>query len=266
MAGVETPRWGHEPVDLTEHNLPVLKAAFLLEHVPQTGDLLEVGSGDGKILRTFARERPALRLSGCDVRPWPSRDSHIDFRVITTKDLPFQDGSFDAVVIADVLEHVDDPEHLVAEIARVLRPSGRFVGFIPLEGEPRSAYAVFRRLFGTDLYARTKEHVHAFTREEAQRMLAPHFDIAHVDHAYHPLGQTMDAAFFAVAALPRVKRFWWRENRYYAPAGERVGGFARALNRLLEVGNAIAYAESRALARWRLGAAGMLFEARRRGT
>ncbi|WP_333713132.1 bifunctional 2-polyprenyl-6-hydroxyphenol methylase/3-demethylubiquinol 3-O-methyltransferase UbiG [Yoonia sp.] len=43
------------------------------------------------------------------------------------EDLPYQDGSFDAVVCVDVLEHVSDLTQVAAEIARVLRPGGLFL-------------------------------------------------------------------------------------------------------------------------------------------
>lgn len=258
-----TPRWGSQPIDPDAHNLPALKARYLIDHLPASGDVLEVGSGDGKILRTFARQRPALRLYGCDIRAWASPDDGIEFRVMTG-DIPYPDASFDAVVIVDTLEHVPDPEHLVAELARVLRPGGRFVGFIPLEGEPRSMYALYRRLLGADLYVRTKEHIQAYTFDDVARLLAPRFEIAHVAHAYHAIGHAMDASFFAAASLPRLYKFWWRENHYYAAEGQRHGRLARVLNRLLVAGNAVAYAESRLLARSRFGAAGMLVEARLR--
>ena len=62
--------------------------------------------------------------------------------------------------------------------------------------------------------------------------------------------------FFAAAALPRLGHFWWRENRYYAAEGERSGRLAGALNRLLELGNAIATNRALAtVARDALGAA-----------
>jgi SAM-dependent methyltransferase len=164
-----------------------------------------------------------------------------------------------------VLEHVDAPEHLVAEIARVVRPGGRFVGFVPIEGEPRSLYAMYKKLFGADLYVRTKEHVQAYTFADVVALLAPHFDLADTTHAYHALGHVMDATFFAAAALPRLNKFWWRENKYYAGReSASPSPLAFAMNRMLELGNALAYLESRMLARWRLGAAGLLFEARRR--
>jgi len=39
--------------------------------------------------------------------------------------LPFHDASFDLAIAWDVVEHVQDPELLLAELARVLRPGGR---------------------------------------------------------------------------------------------------------------------------------------------
>jgi SAM-dependent methyltransferase len=44
--------------------------------------------------------------------------------VCDAHDLPFEDGSFDAVTIAAVLEHVTDPGRCVEEVYRVLGPNG----------------------------------------------------------------------------------------------------------------------------------------------
>jgi SAM-dependent methyltransferase len=258
---VPDPIWGSQAIDPRGFNLPALKVKYLLDHLPQTGSVLEVGSGDGKILRTLAAQRPGLELHGCDVRPWEHPDRGIGFRQIEIGDIPYDDATFDAVLVVDVLEHVDDPMHVVNEIARVLKPTGRFVGFVPVEGEPASLYTIFRALLGQDLYLRTKHHVQAFTHADIARLLGDRFTVEDVSYAYHVLGHVMDATFFAAAHVPRLGRFWWRENKYYAGDKPAGGALPFALNRMLEVGNVLAYLESRLLAKRKLAAAGMLFTA-----
>ena len=48
----------------------------------------------------------------------------VDFRVARGEDLPFEDDSVDVVVLNHIYEHVVDPEAVVADIHRVLRPGG----------------------------------------------------------------------------------------------------------------------------------------------
>lgn len=45
--------------------------------------------------------------------------------------LPFADGSFDAAILKDLLEHVDNPAALVADLRRVLRPGARVYACSP---------------------------------------------------------------------------------------------------------------------------------------
>jgi ubiquinone/menaquinone biosynthesis C-methylase UbiE len=256
-----TPRWGSEPIDPRGFNLPSLKARYIIDHLPHTGSVLEIGSGSGKFLRTLTVQRPELRVHGCDIADWEAPDPDIDFRVME-RDIPYPDASFDAVLVVDVLEHVPDPAHLLDEARRVLKPTGRFIGFVPIEGEPRSLYALYRRLLGDDLYVRTKHHVQSFTHAGLSKLLEERFQLVDTSHAYHVLGHAMDATFFAAAHLPQLQKFWWRDNKYYAGDAAPQSPFVFALNRLLELGNALAYLESRLLAKHRLGVAALLFEAR----
>lgn len=45
--------------------------------------------------------------------------------------LPFRDGTFDAVITSEVLEHVQDDVAALAEMVRVLRPGGAFAATVP---------------------------------------------------------------------------------------------------------------------------------------
>lgn len=51
----------------------------------------------------------------------------INYKVAPGETLPYPDAHFDVVFCCDVLEHVDDFEKVIAEIARVLKPGGIFI-------------------------------------------------------------------------------------------------------------------------------------------
>jgi 2-polyprenyl-3-methyl-5-hydroxy-6-metoxy-1,4-benzoquinol methylase len=258
-------RWGAEAVNLEDRSLPALKARYLVRGAPEQGDVCELGCGEGKMLRTLARHRPGLRLVGSDVRAPSVAPDRFEFRLMSHA-IPAPDAAFDAVMLADVLEHVPDPAWTLGEVARVLRPGGRLLAFVPVEGEPWSAYQFYRLTLGSDLYRRTKEHLQAFTFDELLALCQTRFEILDLQYAYHLLGQILDASFFAAHGLGKIRRFWWTENRYYRPEVTRPSAFGRALNQLLGMGNWLAYQESTWLSGIRFGAAGALITAQLRAS
>lgn len=56
---------------------------------------------------------------------------HVDRDVDLNQTLPMASESFDTVLLADVLEHIAAPEHLVAELVRVLAPEGKLLAMVP---------------------------------------------------------------------------------------------------------------------------------------
>lgn len=107
----------------------VLTEEFGLQ--PEGLRVLDVGCGGGLLAEEFARL--GCTVTGVD----PSEASltaarthaatqglAIEYRRASGEALPFPGASFDLVYCCDVLEHVDDLRHVIAETARVLRPGG----------------------------------------------------------------------------------------------------------------------------------------------
>ena len=89
--------------------------------------LLDVAAGPGRLTRAAA-ERGAL-ATGCDLAPAMvdlarRLNPRIRFDQASADALPYADGSFDAVICAFGIGHFPDPEGVIAEFARVIKPGG----------------------------------------------------------------------------------------------------------------------------------------------
>jgi SAM-dependent methyltransferase len=82
--------------------------------------------------------------------------------------LPFGDKTFDVVVAGELLEHVRDPATLVADVRRVLRPGGTFVGSVP------NGFRLKNRLrFLAGRWPETDPtHLHLFSPSDLHALLA----------------------------------------------------------------------------------------------
>ncbi len=140
----EAKRWGAGGLRPKPWFMNGLKLRYLLEDlVSVRGRALDVGCGAGQVAKAVKRERPDLDVLASDVSraaiaAASSSTEGVDFRLATAERLPFADGELDFVWIFDVLEHVDDPEVVLREVARVLKPGGGFHIVLPLEGQPRT--------------------------------------------------------------------------------------------------------------------------------
>jgi SAM-dependent methyltransferase len=102
--------------------------AFFALLPPSRGATLEVGCGEGRVLRDLkARGYDVIGLDSSATLLEAARDLDPDGRYVLgrAEELPFDDGSFELVVAYNVLMDVDDMPRAVAEIGRVLRPGGR---------------------------------------------------------------------------------------------------------------------------------------------
>lgn len=115
------------------------------------GNVLENGCGVGMYVQRLASH--AGRVTGLEydypraqqARQLADRLANAQILCAAGENLPFPSGSFDLILSHEVLEHVLDDRIAVSEMARVLRPGGRMVIFVPNRGYPFETHGIYWR-------------------------------------------------------------------------------------------------------------------------
>ena len=92
-------------------------AEHLLPWLPRDARVLDVGAGDARVAALLAERRPDLKLRCIDVDP--RDDAQLPVEAFDGAKIPFDDRSFDAALLIDVLHHTLDPLALLREVRRV---------------------------------------------------------------------------------------------------------------------------------------------------
>jgi SAM-dependent methyltransferase len=138
MATMHDEIWGSVPAD---RPLDERAVAWALETAALAGEaprVLDLGCGDGRVAARLAAAGAAV--AGADpsaVALERARAAHpgLELREIGVDGrVPAEDGSFEAVVCLDVLQHVADTQRLMSEARRVLVPGGLFAASVPFHG------------------------------------------------------------------------------------------------------------------------------------
>ncbi len=94
------------------------------------GTLLGIGCSDGRLTLEVARQTAADRVIALDIQDTRSEQAR-NLTELLRCDLrsrfPLADGSVETVSADQVIEHMDDPDHFLAETFRVLAPGGQAV-------------------------------------------------------------------------------------------------------------------------------------------
>jgi len=185
--------------EYTEQILPLIA-----QHLPSSGHVLDVGCGEGQVARVAAAA--GLDVLGVDpaltqVAVARERGGGPAYAQGSATDLGVEDASMDAAVACLVFEHIPDVDAALAEVARVLRPGGRFLFLLnhPLLQTPGSGWIDDQILDPPEQYWRIGPYLReADTVEEVERGVFIRF--------YHrPLHRYLNAAYDAGLGLVRME-------------------------------------------------------------
>ncbi|HVL95419.1 MAG TPA: class I SAM-dependent methyltransferase [Solirubrobacteraceae bacterium] len=143
--------------------------------------LLDVGCGEAVLTHKWAQRLGDRRVVGLDLEDpaiqaeWAKREApNLEYRIMKAENLPFADGEFDVATAIEVLEHVPDPAHTVAEMARVAQ---RWL-LVSVPREPLwRALNMARGAYLRDL-GNTPGHVNHWSKRAFVRLLSQHGEVA----------------------------------------------------------------------------------------
>ena len=195
--------------------------------------VLELGCAHGAFVSLM--RAAGYDAQGLEVSPWVVDFARKTFDVpilagpLEEQALP--DGSFDAIVLNDLLEHLDEPRLLIEHCVRLLKPTGLlFVQTPKFPDRPHAELLEAKMPFLEMMSpAIAREHLHLFSDRSA-RMLLEHAGLSVVEE--RPAAFVYD--MYLVASRTEIPSFTHEQvdNALRPkPSGRLVGGFL-ALDRL----------------------------------
>ena len=135
--------------------------------------LLDIGCGQGHITDRIKEAFPNYEIHGLDhsisaIDYANSSFRHIDFIVADAYHPPFENESFDVIVLNNIWEHVPDPLNLLKSVSRVVKPLGSLIISTP------SRYRflnLFRVCLGKSVRFVSKTHVTEYTVGQIEEQL-----------------------------------------------------------------------------------------------
>jgi 2-polyprenyl-3-methyl-5-hydroxy-6-metoxy-1,4-benzoquinol methylase len=146
----------------------------LVRHYDLRGSILDYGAGKGNLTRRLAATGHFAKIAGADLMPRPRNlPDGIDWlEQDLNESAPLPAASYDVVVAAEVIEHLENPRSMVRDIFRILRPGGRIILTTPNNESLRSLLSIILRgHFVSFLDGSYPAHITALLRKDIERIL-----------------------------------------------------------------------------------------------
>jgi len=108
---------------------------------PVAGEILDIGCADGTFTKIVADRSGCRKITGIDILEGSvnhaakkfAKDKRFKFLVADAHELPFKNNQFEAVFCLEALEHIINPQKVLSEIKRVLKPRGYLIILVPTD-------------------------------------------------------------------------------------------------------------------------------------
>jgi ubiquinone/menaquinone biosynthesis C-methylase UbiE len=137
---------------------------------------LDAGCGTGLNLRNLPVGSTGIDINPRNIEILRRRLPKHEIVLGDVEAMPFADGSFNTVLCTEVLEHVPDTDKAIAEIRRVLRPGGTFIGSTPARSP------IWRLRFLSSTCPHDEPFHNEYTTDELRKMLAG-FDVVKLGYS-----------------------------------------------------------------------------------
>ncbi|MCR4307655.1 MAG: class I SAM-dependent methyltransferase [Candidatus Berkelbacteria bacterium] len=131
---------GKRRVDDERINYVVGQMRSWKDHNPHEENnwLLDVGCGDGEMLRFLHAHSPTWKMHGIDITPNTLNSARSDnpgfqFKDGSIYEIPYEANTFNVIFCGETIEHLEHPQIAIAELFRVAKPGGYVIISLPNE-------------------------------------------------------------------------------------------------------------------------------------
>lgn len=200
--------------------------------------VLELGCGAGQFIREIKSIRPEFDCYGADISQHAiavakQANDGVSYDLSTENKLPYADSFFEAVLIYDVLEHVENPGLILSEVNRVLKSGGVFYCFVPCEADSLSFWNLLHKLgLKKELTKMYAGHINKFSRKSLISLVQSYsFVVKRIRYSEQVLGQLLGlAAFFSMDRFARKNNLHQVNNeQYFYDLNQKGGGVLKIM-------------------------------------
>jgi len=186
---------------LVPHRRARLDSEVRRLHAVPGGRLLDIGCGTGEWLLWM--RRLGWQVEGLDFDERAVKVANqlgLSVRLGSLEQQQFPDGTFDAVTMSHVIEHVPDPVHTLRECARILSPGGKLFLWTP------NARSLGHRTFGRNWRGlEPPRHLHIFSPRSVRALLSK-ADFANTSVCTRNSTSILAASMALVSGNPKKER------------------------------------------------------------